>query len=98
MWRESGPCTASAVITPAIGDRTFYQARRRASRVAGELVARKMTTDQKSIVGYEFRRIAGTSGEIGVLGAYRRAGPISREAIRASVTGISRIHEQPAGD
>ena len=52
-----------AITVPAeIGDRTFYQARRRASRVGGELVARKMTTDTKSIVGFDFRRIPVDAG------------------------------------
>jgi transcriptional regulator with XRE-family HTH domain len=45
-----------------------------------------------------FEGDAMTPGEIGVLGGYRRAGPISRAAIRASVTGISRIYEQSSAD
>ncbi len=41
---------------------------------------------------------ARTSGELGVLGAYRRAGSLIREAIRASVASISRIHEHRSTD
>ncbi|MFB6350891.1 MAG: hypothetical protein ABEN55_12720, partial [Bradymonadaceae bacterium] len=52
----------SVTVPETIGDRSFYQARRRASRVGGELVARKMTTDTQSIVGFDFRRIPVDAG------------------------------------
>jgi len=61
----------SVTVPQQIGERTFYQARRRASRVAGELVARQMATDTQSIVGYAFRRIPVDAGSTRIDVYYR---------------------------
>lgn len=52
----------SIAVPESIGDRSFQQARRRASRSAGRLVAQKLETQRKSMVGYSLRRLPVESG------------------------------------
>lgn len=59
---ETADGRSSLMVPARIDGHRFDQARRRASRVGGKLVARKLTTEKESIVGYPVRRIPLESG------------------------------------
>jgi hypothetical protein len=61
----------SLVVPQSIGERTFLEARQRASRVAGNLVARKLETDRETIVGFPVRRLPVDAGSTRIDVYYR---------------------------
>lgn len=61
----------SISVPETVDGRSFDHARRRASRVGGELVARKLESEPESVVGYELRRIPVEAGSTRIDVYYR---------------------------
>jgi len=61
----------SITVPESVGDRTFRQARHRASRAAGTLVAEKLETQPATMVGFDLRRIPVDSGSTRIDVYYR---------------------------